>query len=348
MTQQRSRPNLASIAASAGVSVPTVSKVIHGRPGVSDDTRKRVQELIDATGYQSPSERRLRSTGPMMVDLVIGDSRDQYSMGVFNGIRSYASEADIDVVISSLDPKNLYRTDAEEWSRRMVESGRRGLIAVTSQLTRRQLAAFAARDLPVVVVDAVNTPDPDVVSVGSTNWAGGKAATEHLLAMGHERIAFLGGPTEAECNQARMHGYLAALMSQGIPMRPEYMLDGEQFARATGAAGARELFSLPEPPTAIFAAADSIALGVLSEARAHGLDIPRDLSLVGFDGVPLGEQTLPALTSVAQPLLDIGRTALRTLVRLTNGERLDSLRVELATELVVRGSTAAPRSGGAA
>ena len=343
MSTTRGGPNLASIAEAAGVSVPTVSKVINGREGVSEETRERVQRLISDAGYRSPQGRRLRATGRTMIDLVIGEIDTGYSVGVLNGILKYAQQADIDVVITSVEPSQLYLADADEWADRMAASGRQGLLAVTSHLTAEQHAVFTARGLPVVVIDPLNTPSPDLPSVGATNWAGGRAAAEHLISLGHTRIAYLGGPAAAECNQARLHGYLAALMSAGIETRPEYIFDGSAFNHQSGLAAAQIVLALPEPPTAIFAGSDSIALGVLEEAHRRGLDIPRDLSIVGFDGTPLVEHTLPPLTSVAQPLQDMGAIALRTLVQLTAGQRPPSPHVELATELVVRGSTARPR-----
>ncbi|WP_230206496.1 LacI family DNA-binding transcriptional regulator [Microbacterium gorillae] len=343
MATDRSGANLATIAAAAGVSVPTVSKVINNRAGVSAGTRERIQQLIAEAGYHSPQGRRVRTSGRTMIDLVIGEVKHGYAIGVLNGILAYAHGSDIDVVVSSIEPAKFHLTDADDWADRMADSGRQGLLAVTSQLTPSQHAAFTARGLPVVVIDPLNTPPADLTSVGATNWAGGRAATEHLIGLGHRRIAYLGGHERAECNQARLHGYLAALMSAEIPSTADYIRSGSNFDRTTGLAGARAVLDLPEPPTAIFAASDTIAIGVLEEARARGIRVPEDLSIVGFDGTSVAEQSLPPLTSVAQPLQDIGAMALRTLLHLIDGQRPPSPRVELATELVVRGSTAPPQ-----
>jgi LacI family transcriptional regulator len=137
---------------------------------------------------------------------------------------------------------------------------------------------------------------------------------------------------------------MAALMAEGVQVRPDYvMLD--QFRPEHGIRGLKALMALPEPPTAIFAGSDSIGLGVLAEARRHGMRIPEDLSLVGFDGTYQAEQSIPALTTVTQPLQEMGRAALRAVLRQANGEELDSQRVELATHLVVRESTAPPAVG---
>ncbi|MCP2030741.1 LacI family transcriptional regulator [Okibacterium sp. HSC-33S16] len=338
------KPVLATVAALAGVSTPTVSKVINGRDDVAESTRLRVQSALDELGYRSPAQRRSRLTGPAMVDLVIGVHDGAYSMEILHGILDYAANGEVDVVVSSHTPNKLARVDHEDWAQRMQESGRTGIIFVTSEVTSAQVLAFSRRGIAVMVIDPLNSPPSgDFASVGATNWAGGKAATEHLLALDHERIAFFGGPAAAECSVARLHGYLAALMSRGIAARSDYITDGA-FTRESGAEATRRVLSLPEPPTAIFAASDTIALGVLEVARERGLRVPDDLSLVGFDGTPLAEQTLPRLTSVAQPLQEMGRAALRGVLRLSHGEQLDATHMELATELVVRDSTAQLRS----
>ncbi|MHA7176219.1 LacI family DNA-binding transcriptional regulator [Arthrobacter sp. Sr24] len=340
---QKSKPVLATVAAMAGVSAPTVSKVINGRDDVAAETRARVQAVLDKLGYESPMQRRARSTGPAMVDLVIDGITTYYPLEVLSGILDYAAGEGVEIVLGHVTPARLHSANHEEWAQRMVESGRKGLILVTSEITAKYLESFSRRNIPVVVIDPLNPPRTGIVSVGATNWAGGKAATEHLLELGHKRIAYIGGPATAECSIARQHGYLAALMGKGIPARAEYMTSGG-FSLDFGVIGTRELLALPEPPTAIFAGSDSTALGVLEEARRQGLRVPEDLSLVGFDGTSLTEQTLPRLTSVAQPLKEMGRAALRSVLRLANGETLDSAHVELATQLVVRDSTAAPKA----
>jgi LacI family transcriptional regulator len=224
----------------------------------------------------------------------------------------------------------------------MVDEGRAGMIVVTSAFSEAQLHAFRRRHIPIVVIDPLNPPPADVVSIGATNWAGGKAATEHLLELGHRRIAYIGGIERAECNQARLHGYMAALTAHGVPVDPHYIVTGGRFRRDSGVAGLKALLRLENRPTAIFAGSDSIALGVLGEAAHHGLRVPGDISLIGFDGTIQGEESVPALTSVAQPLEEMGRAALRSLLRQARGEVLDSHRVELATQVIVRESTAPP------
>lgn len=162
-----------------------------------------------------------------------------------------------------------------------------------------------------------------------------------LLGLGHRRIALLGGPETVECNQDRLHGYLAALRSRGVAAQEGYVLAGE-FRSDDGARRLRSLLQLDPRPTAVFAASDTIALGVVAEALRQQVRIPEDLSVVGFDGIRQTEEAVPALATVAQPLRDIGRAALRIILRQVKGEVPDSRRVELATTLVVRESTAPP------
>lgn len=338
---QTAKTTLASVAELAGVSVPTVSKVINGRDDVAEPTRKRVRAALTRLDYESPAQRRVRSSAPAMVDLVFDGLNTSYSLAILMGITTLAAAENVEVVLSTVTPGKLKSTNHLEWSSRLADSGRTGLILVTSEITSEQLEAFARRNIPVVVIDPLNPPPSGYISIGATNWAGGKAAAEHLVELGHRRIAFVGGPDAAECSMARLHGYLAALRAHGIDVPDGYIVSGN-FNRESGVRGAAALLSLDNPPTAIFAGSDLTALGVLDEARRRGLRVPEDLSVVGFDGTELTEQSVPRLTSVSQPLQEMGRTALRSVLRLANGEELESLHVELATTLVVRNSTAPP------
>jgi len=255
---------------------------------------------------------------------------------------AHAATAAVEVAVSNVGDHELKNADHSERAQRMHDTGRRGLILAVSGMTAQQLKPYARLGIPVVLIDPWNAPPSGCVTVGATYWSGGKSAVEHLIGLGHEKIAFIGGPPDSESSNSRLHGYLAALRNHGIDARDDYVLEGE-FGDEFGEEGTRALLSLEDPPTAIFAVCDYTAAGVIQEARRRGLSLPRDLSVVGFDGLPLVEQTVPRLTSVAQPLKDMGRAALRSVLRLIEGESLDSAHVELATLLQVRDSTAAPR-----
>jgi LacI family transcriptional regulator len=339
---ERAKPTLATVARQAGVSAPTVSKVVNGREDVAPETRARVLAALEEAGYQSPLQRRSTQEAGTVVEVVIDVLDSAYMIEVLNGVLQFAAGADVEILISVTGKATSSPRSPERRAQRMLDEGRLGMIVVTSAFSEAQLNAFRRRKIPVVVIDPLNPPSADVVSVGATNWAGGKAATEHLLELGHRRIAYIGGIPGAECNQARLHGYMAALMAQGVPVEPQYIVSGGKFHREGGITGLKTLLQLDQHPTAIFAGSDSIALGVLSEAGRQGLRVPQDISLIGFDGTAQGQESVPSLSSVAQPLEEMGRAALRSLLRQARGEVLDSHRVELATHLIVRDSTAPP------
>jgi LacI family transcriptional regulator len=336
----KGRVTLATVATSAGVSVATVSKVLNGRSDVSPATRARVQEVLQHHGYVG---RRPEPVERATVELFYQGVLNSYSVEVIQGVVEAGQAADVDVVLNSHPPRPRARgtSRAARWIRELTATGRRAAIGITSDLTDADLAALSRARLPLVVVDPHNIAQPDVTSVGSTNFAGGMAATQHLLSLGHRRIAYLGGPPTSGCNQARMSGFRSAMEAAGAPVPKEYLWLRD-FLYDDGLAGGTALLDLPHRPTAIFAGSDEIALGVMEAARARGLRVPEDLSLVGFDDTQVARLASPPLTTVKQPLREMGAVALRTALQLAAGERVDSHHVELATTLIVRESAAAP------
>lgn len=329
------RATLADIAQAAGVSVATVSKVVNGRGDVAAHTRARVQELLYQHDYLAPVFRHTEALESPTIEVQFQGCVKSYVAQALEGIIDSAAESGASVVISKA-------SRAPHWARDLVSAGRRALIMVTSVYTAVHLKELARAGLPLVVLDPLHLPDSRVHSVGATNFSGGLAATRHLLSLGHRRVAYLGGPAMAVCNQARMHGYRAAMEAEGARVPDAYVRPGE-FTYQTGLLGASVLLDMEEPPTAIFTGNDEIALGVIEAARLRGLRIPEDLSVVGFDDTDIARMASPPLTTVRQPLREMGGAALRTALRLVNGDKVESHHVELATELVVRASTAPPR-----
>jgi LacI family transcriptional regulator len=325
------RTTLAVIARLAGVSVATVSKVVNGRSDVAPHTRSRVQDLLRHHGYVAPMTRRLAEAECPTIEVQFEGDLKAYVAEALEGVIDAAATLGVSVVISKPDRTPRRATNP-------AEAGRRALIAVTSVYTPAYLSALTRAGLPLVVLDPLHQPRSEVNSVGSTNFAGGLAATQHLLSLGHRRIAYLGGPAIAASNQARMHGYQAAMEAEKMPVPRFYVRPGE-FTHQAGMAGAAELLDLGKPPTAVVAGNDEIALGIIETARARGMRVPENLSVVGFDDTRLAKMSSPPLTTVKQPLREMGGVALRTALRLANGEKLESHHIELATELVVRSST---------
>ncbi len=197
--------------------------------------------------------------------------------------------------------------------------------------------------MPVVIVDPVGQPDPRIPSIGATNWAGGLMATEHLIEIGHRRIGTITGRPSLLCSQARLDGYRAALERAGIPADPALVYSGD-FLFHGALVAATGMLDLADPPTAIFAGSDMQAMGVYEAARQHRRRIPDDLSVVGFDDLPMSGWVSPPLTTIIQPLAQMAAMATRTVLALLDGRAdTSSNRVELTTSLVVRASTAPPR-----
>jgi LacI family transcriptional regulator len=322
------RPTLATVAEAAGVSLATVSKVVNGRHDVAPATRARVKALLTEHRYVPVGTRRI--TGAPIVDLVFHVLDSPWAIEIIRGTVG----AGIDVVVSAMSDA----PDPDHWARHVVDADRSGVIVVTSELTVANRATLDRAGLPVVVIDPVAMPGPDLPSVGATNWAGGLAATEHLTQLGHRRIAMIGGPESFLCSRARIDGYRAALERAGVVSTQDLVRHGN-FHHVGGYEAALDLLQLADRPTAIFAGSDEQALGTIEAARQLGLSVPGDLSVVGFDDLPVARWSSPPLTTVHQPLAQMGLTAARMLHALVAGRPLDHHRVELATQLVIRAST---------
>jgi len=212
---------------------------------------------------------------------------------------------------------------------------------VYSDLSAEQRSQLSAREIPLLALDPTGVPGDDVPSVGATNWSGGLSATRHLLDLGHRRIAAITGPSWAMSSRARLDGYRTALETAGIPVDPTLVRQGS-YELSDGARHAADLLRLADPPTAIFAFNDGMAIGVYHAASEAGRRIPDDLSVVGFDDFPPAQWLAPPMTTVHQPMRQMGEAAARMMVELARGATPEVTRLEVPTQLVVRASTAPP------
>jgi LacI family transcriptional regulator len=332
---------MSEIAEAAGVSVPTVSKVVNGRPDVAPGTRKRIEELLRQRSY---SPRRARTGNHVgLIDLVFVDLGSPWAMAILAGVEEVAHRAGTGVVVSAVHGRHRTRPD-QRWLENLATRRSDGVLLILSELSPGQQAQLEELGIPVVIVDPAGAPAPGIPSVGATNWAGGLAATEHLIGLGHERVAVIGGPTDVLCSRARVDGYRAAMGAAGLRIPPGYVRVGD-FLSPTGYRETMALLDLPTPPTAIFVCADQMALGAYEALYERGMRVPDDMSIVGFDDLDEARWAIPPLTTVRQPLTEMAGMAARMLLTLIDGEELDTARVELATPLVVRASTSAPNSG---
>jgi DNA-binding LacI/PurR family transcriptional regulator len=326
---------LADIAADAGVSVPTVSKVINGRSDVASDTRRRVEASILEHGY----ERTPRSSrAAPLLEVIFHELESEWALEIVRGVERVAGRRHLAVVLTEMQGR---RTPGRGWIEGVLARRPMGVIAVFSDLSASMREQLHTRGIPFVILDPTGEPLHDTPSIGATNWNGGLTATRHLLGLGHRRIAVIGGPEDILCSRARMDGFRAAMDAAGVPVDPALLSHGP-FHVDEGVGGARRLLRLPEPPTAIIAGNDLQALGVYQAAREARLHIPEDLSVVGFDDLPITRWVSPPLTTIRQPLVEMAETAAELVLALAAGEVPAQPRLELTTELIVRESTGAP------
>jgi LacI family transcriptional regulator len=332
-----SRITITSIAREAGVSVPTVSRVLNGRSDVSPETRQRVEELLRRHGYQRRSNRPREAAG--LIDLVFNDLDSPWAVEIIRGVEDVAHGALIGTVISAIHQRPA---SARQWMRNLQARATDGVILVASDVQSPLHAELRRLNIPTVVIDPAGVPAHDVPTVGAANWTGGLAATEHLISLGHRRIGFIAGPRQLLCSRTRLDGYRAGLEAAGIEVDGDLIAQGD-FYHESGFVHAGHLLDAEHPPTAIFASSDQMAFGAYEAVRRRGLRVPDDVSVIGFDDLPEARWFSPPLTTVRQPLAEMGTLAARTVMRLARGETIESLRFELATALVVRDSTAAPK-----
>jgi len=327
---------IASVAALAGVGVGTVSRVLNDSGAVSGSTRMRVLEAIEALEYEPSAAARALSTGRTQTIGVLAPFFTEPSVVErLRGVTRRLAAAGYQVTLFDVERPEQATTAF----RSLAGKGRvDGLLVVSLPPTAAQLERLRAAGVPVVLVDGQAEGAPGVYT---DDVAGGRIATEHLLELGHERIAFLGdtegGPFGFTSSEARRRGYEAALEDAGLPVRRQ-LIRTTPHRRDAARASTHELLALGAPPTAIFAASDHQAMGVLDAAAGIGVDVPERLSVIGFDDIELARYC--GLTTVAQPLEASGaRGADLLLEALAGGEPRSQ---ELRLELQVRNTTAAP------
>jgi LacI family transcriptional regulator len=334
MSDMARRVTIPDVAQEAGVSVATVSKVINGRDGIAARTVAHVQEVVQRLGYeQSIVARSLRSHRTHVIGVLVAEF-EPFSTEILKG--AGAALARTDYALLAYTGGGSGRPG---WERRYLARLSGTLIDGAVLVTPTVVDPDG--EVPVVAVDPHAGPG-DLPSVDSDNFAGAVLATRHLIALGHTRIGFLGGREDLESSRLREAGFRQALAEAGLTADPdlvrvaEYQRDGADSPTAA-------MLALPEPPTAIFAANDLSAMGILDTARRLGVRVPQDLSVVGFDDIPESAATEPPLTTVRQELQRLGAAAVDLLLHRLDGTGADSPgHVRLPTTLVERGTTAPP------
>ncbi len=340
----RERVTLDTIAAAAKVSRATVSKAINGRQDVSARTRRQILELAEQLGYEAPMSAERSS--PTIT--IVFDSLDTYYTNrVLAGAVAAAHDHGAILDVRSFTDRREAASDS--WVRRLVAEGHLALIVVTMELSEAQIEAAHTLQLPVITVDpAQQTPD-GVLEISSTNWNGGMAATQHLLALGHQRIAFVAGPERSVPARERLLGFRSAMMDAGLDVDPALIL-GDSYTYANGLRAGLSLLDIAPPsrPTAVMCACDVSAIGVYEAARQRGVPVPDELSVVGYDDTFLAECAAPPLTTIHQALETMGARAVEAALDLAEDSTGTKSRrtigsVKIPTRLVERASTAPPR-----
>ncbi len=331
-----------AIAARSGVSIATVSRVLNEHANVAPETRELVRRAVEELGAQARARAVREGAGRTVQGAVY--VRCPYLLTDYFGL----------IVSSIAETLELYgRTlilnageaaqDEAVLPTLPARPGVGGAIVILPPEPSEQLLALRDRGFPFVVVDPRIRPPRDIAAVSAAHFAGARSVTAHLAELGHRRIGVLAGPSNWMAGQARLAGHASALADAGVLPSPELARSVHPTTH-DGYEAAGGLLDLPEPPTALIAFNDKAAVGALAAAAQRGLRVPDDLSVAGFDDIDLAQATTPMLTTVRQPLAEMGRMAVSLLVRLMDGHKVDALHVELATELVVRGSTGPVRS----
>lgn len=327
------RPTLSAIAERAGTSIPTASKALRGGTDVAPATRERILRVAEELGYAPPkSAAAPQESG--LVDFVLASGESSWTNRALTGVEAAASDADLDVVIT------LVREESD-WVDRVLRRSSCGAILAVVQPTRDQWRRLSDAGRPVVLLDPMSSPPPGVGSVGAMNWQGGRSAAEHLLALGHSEVGVIDVSDSFEYSRARLDGFRSVLAAAGIDLAASHHTHAG-WKRSSGREAALQILSASDRPTAIFACTETLALGVYDAAAELKLSIPDDLSVVGFDDLPEAGWASPPMTTVQQPIAEMAASALRMLLRIArtgDGGDGHAPREELATRLIVRGST---------
>jgi LacI family transcriptional regulator len=330
------RVTVRAIAAETGLSIATVSRVLNGGDNVASDTRQRVRQVVERLGDRAPEPRRraaVPTTRPPVFVRCPYLLTDYFGHIVTSIAESLAQHGQ-GMVLDAGDA--VVRSPAvRELSRRRDTYG---AVLILPPEPRADIEALTARGYPFVVVDPRTAVPRGAVSVSAAHFSGARAVTRHLVELGHRRIGVITGPPDWRTRDDRVGGHLAALAEAGMLGDPELIRDGEP-ATKTGVRAGGELLDLRPRPSAVVCFNDKVAVGVMEAGAARGLRVPRDLSVVGFDDIDVSRATTPRLTTVRQPLQEMGRTAVTMLIRQLDGHAHEALSMELETRLVVREST---------
>lgn len=326
------RVTIIDVAKEANVSFATVSRVVNGKGYVSAATRERVLQAMTRTGYIVNRQARVLAGGRhQVIGLLVPDLDTSYVGEILRGIDEELAANSYDLMLYTTHRR---KTRESIFAASLTQGMTDGLLMVLPVDPGAYVDSFRRRGFPFVLIDHAGQGELGP-SVGATNWQGAYDATTYLIGLGHRRIGFITGNQEMGCSRDRLAGYLASLRAAGLPFDESLVREGN-FHSPLAYERTGELLALPEPPTAIFASNDLSAFGVMDAARDAGLRIPDHVSVIGFDDIPGAASANPPLTTVRQPLREMGKQATRLLLELIEERQLGGERIGLPTELIVR------------
>jgi LacI family transcriptional regulator len=339
MNKRSHNVTIVEVAAEAGVSFGTVSRVINNDPHVKAETRERVQITMQQLNYVANRQARGLAGGKSnIIGVLAPDLGTGYIGEITHGIDAELADTNFDLMLFT-----THRTAAKEASyvANLAQNTVDGLLLVLPRNPVDYMGTLTSRKFPFVLIDHQGT-GKDCAAVGATNWQGAFNATEYMINLGHKRIGFITGSLDLGAAVDRMEGFKTALRTHHILLDPELIYEGS-FDQLDGYIGANKFLNLPVPPTLIFASNDVMAMAAMDAVREKGLRVPEDISILGFDDIPQASMVRPALTTVRQPLKQMGRVATQMLLEILKDPEEKMARIELPTELIIRDSTAKPK-----
>ena len=334
-----SKVTIVEVAEKAGVSLGTVSRVINNDVHVAPETRERVSAVMREMKYVANRQARsLKGSKTNVIGMLVPDLGTGYIGEIIHGIDAELALHQLDLMLFTTHRAAIKEAN---YVGNLVQGMVDGLLLVLPRNPTDYISTLTQINFPFVLIDHQGTGNP-CPAVGATNWQGGYNATEYLIKLGHTRIGFITGWMDLGAATDRLEGYQSALRIHHLPEDPRLIYQGT-FFQPDGYAGASDLLDLDDPPTAIFASNDVMAMGAMDAVRSRGLRVPEDISILGFDDIPQAAMVRPALTTVRQPLEQMGRLATQMLIDQLKHPDKEINRIELPTELVVRGSTNPPK-----
>jgi LacI family repressor for deo operon, udp, cdd, tsx, nupC, and nupG len=343
METPRKIPTIQDVARHAKVSAATVSRVLSAPERVSESTRQRVRMAVSETGYTiNQAARTLRMQRAKTILTAMPGIGNPFYSTILDAVVTTAASRGYGVLVTG-----RLGDDPARWLADYYQSNRAdGLLLFDGFLDTRKLHAITGVNTQMPIVAAYDElPDPQINSVITDNLQAAERAVQHLYDLGHRRIGHISGPSRNTFPNERLVGFRKAMFERRLEVREDWIFAGD-YTMETGRAAASYLSSNKDMPTAVFAANDEMAIGLMSALRKSGVECPRDISVIGFDDISVAENYVPPLTTMRQPREKIGRIATETLVNILEGNVLssDPVRVILQSELIVRESTAPPRA----